>query len=838
MATVYLADDLRHERKVAIKVLKPGLAAVMGADRFLAEIKTTAILQHPNILPLFDSGDADGFLFYMMPYVEGESLRDRLDREKQLPVDEAVSIATKVAGALQAAHDQGVIHRDIKPANILLAKGEPLVADFGIALAVSAAGGARLTETGLSLGTPYYMSPEQATADRDADARSDVYSLGCVLYEMLVGARPSIPPNVEAAIGKALQKLPADRFATAERFAEALTNPAFSTTPPGDAREPPRLWNRLSIGTTGVAVSAIGVLLWTSLGSEPVAPVGRHRITLWNMETPATGSLASIAAIAPDGSAIVFADSINGRWQLWLKERDAVEATPLTGTVGATGPVFSHDGTWVGFVQDRELKKMPRQGGPAVSLADSVEYAHPGAWLDDGTIVFQKGRFDLVRINDTGGDAETLATVRDTGDRVFTLLTPLPGARGALFSACAVTCEVWVVDLRSNQVRALVEEGLRAWYLPTGHLLYVRSDGGILAAPFDLNTLTLRSAAVPVFDGVRAPDLLVSPSGKLLYVSGPAGQDRFEVIWVDRSGSVTQVDPDWGTLALADDGGLALSPDGSRLALSLVRDDQVDIWVKELPDGPMSRVTFEGGTNYRPAWLAESQSLAYLSDGPDRLGRGAMDVWTTPADRSAPAQRQFEWENGIWAHAWSRDGRQLVFYDLASNPERRDIHEFTVGVDSVPATLLDSPFNETAPTLSPDGRWLAYVSNESGREEVYVRPFPRVNDGSWRISLDGGGEPKWAHSGLELFYREENRMLAARVDTAGAFAVLERRVLFDTGTLVSRSDRFQYGYPLYDVASDDQHFVMVRMVDPSTERAGDLIMVENFLAELERRVPN
>ena len=286
MATVYLADDLKHERKVALKVLKPELAAVVGAERFLSEIKVTANLKHPRILPLFDSGEADGFLFYVMPYLEGESLRDRIDREKQLPVDEAVRIATAVANALDHAHRHKVIHRDIKPANILLQDGEPVVADFGIALAVGAAGGTRLTETGLSVGTPFYMSPEQATGDQAVGASTDTYALGSVLYEMLVGdppypgstaqavlgkiiagkpvsateQRPSIPANVDAAVRKALEKLPADRFTSAQDFVRALGDPGFrygeAEVEVAAATSP---WNRLTMTmTTLAAVLAVG----------------------------------------------------------------------------------------------------------------------------------------------------------------------------------------------------------------------------------------------------------------------------------------------------------------------------------------------------------------------------------------------------------------------------------------------------------------------------------------------------------------------------------------------------------------------------------------------------
>jgi serine/threonine-protein kinase len=305
MATVYLADDLKHERQVALKVLKPELAAVVGADRFLAEIKTTANLQHPHILPLHDSGVADSFLFYVMPYVQGETLRDRLEREKQLPVDEAVRMAIDVAEALHAAHQQGVIHRDVKPANILLSGGRPLVADFGIALAVSAAGGGRLTETGLSMGTPYYMSPEQASADRDPSATSDVYSLGCVLYEMLVGEppytggsaqavlakiltedaraatriRPSIPTNIDGAVRRALEKLPADRFATADAFARALADPGFryGDAVPAFGGAPVGPWKGLAASFAALFVLAAGVAAWALIRPEPARSVGVGR---------------------------------------------------------------------------------------------------------------------------------------------------------------------------------------------------------------------------------------------------------------------------------------------------------------------------------------------------------------------------------------------------------------------------------------------------------------------------------------------------------------------------------------------------------------------------------
>ena len=374
MATVYLADDLKHERKVALKVLKPELAAVVGAERFLAEIKTTANLQHPHILPLHDSGEADSFLFYVMPYVEGESLRERLDRETQLPVDEAVRIATAVANGLDYAHRQGVVHRDIKPANILLQDGEPVIADFGIALAVGGASGARLTETGLSVGTPYYMSPEQATGDMVVGPGSDTYALGCVLYEMLVGEPPymgataqailgkiisgepvsataqrkTIPANVDAAIRRALERLSADRFTSSQELAKALNDPGFRH---GDAATEMMtasvagLWKPLAL----VMSAATVLLLATSfLGREATVPAQVLRV---DVQLPENAGLAfdvrNHLALSPDGSRFVYTGRTEtGRTQLWVRSLSVVEPVPLPGTEGAVTEFLKHDWGW------------------------------------------------------------------------------------------------------------------------------------------------------------------------------------------------------------------------------------------------------------------------------------------------------------------------------------------------------------------------------------------------------------------------------------------------------------------------------------------------------------
>ncbi|HXV90454.1 MAG TPA: protein kinase, partial [Gemmatimonadales bacterium] len=395
MATVYLAYDVRHDRKVALKVLRPELSAILGSARFLAEIKTTANLQHPHILSLFDSGEADGLVFYVMPYVEGESLRDRLKREHQLPVEDAVRIAREVADALDCAHRHGVVHRDIKPENILLHDGRALVADFGIALAVSRSeGGTRMTETGMSLGTPHYMSPEQAMGEREITPKADVYALGCVLYEMLTGEPPftgptaqaiiarvmteeprsltvqrkTIPPHVEAAVNRALEKLPADRFATAAQFAEALNRPGAVTLPAAPASAAstaaPRSRRERALAHAPwlVALLAVGAAAWGWLG-RPARPVASWQYVSFG-DGPVPTTIGPALALSPDGASLAVKDEIqNGR--LWIKRLGELDPVPLPGTERASNPTFSPDGEWLAFVADGRLKKIRPAGGAA-----------------------------------------------------------------------------------------------------------------------------------------------------------------------------------------------------------------------------------------------------------------------------------------------------------------------------------------------------------------------------------------------------------------------------------------------------------------------------------------
>jgi len=877
MATVFLAEDLRHARRVALKVLKPELAAVVGAERFLGEIRTTASLQHPHILPLFDSGSADGFLFYVMPYVEGESLRQRLDRERQLPVQEAVALATAVAGALDYAHRRGVIHRDIKPDNILLHDGQPVVADFGIALALGVAGGGRLTETGLSLGTPHYMSPEQATGDTGIGPASDIYALGCVLYEMLVGEPPhggstpqavlgkivmhdadavsahrrSVPTNVDAAVGMALEKVPADRFASAADFAAALGDAGFvgRARVAGMAR---RGSHRLTVAL-GAALAAAAVLAgWGWLRPTPSAPVSRFATSL-PLGDPRDGqSFAVTVAISPDGGSIVFRDPPAGAGQLYLKRRADLEAQPLAGTEGGSGPFFSPDGEWIGFFVRQEMRKIPVSGGTSLRLVDSISIDYPGgAWLDDGSIVFHA--WPDLRILPPDGSASRIIAPRDGFDGQLPWLPKaLPDSRGVLFITCGVSgvssCaspRAFAYDTRNDSLRLVLSDAAAAMHSPTGHLVYLTASGDLMAVRWDNDALATVGSPVALMDGIQAPGLAVSNDGTLLYVLGPqlyrpGPASNAEAIWVDRRGAVEPVDPSWKFNTGFNGWGVALSPDGGRLAVRILTDLGTDVWIKQLPSGPLSRLTLYNGEDWSPAWTPDGRFVTFLSDRPTEPGgepqTGRLSLWRQSADggrqeaepvwtRDA-AVNGFEGPEGAWA-VLTVPGRGENEFDIVAVQPGRGI---------VADTLVSSPYDERAAALSSDGKWLAYVSNETGADEVFVRPFPDVDRGKWQVSSGSAGGPAWAHDGRTLFYAWAGNMNAVDVDPGPPFVAGQPRVLFPLPTGVRQSPPVTLGARQFALTPDDQRFLMIRNVDPwVTTAAPKLVIVQNFFEELRAR---
>ncbi|HEY8197921.1 MAG TPA: protein kinase [Gemmatimonadales bacterium] len=838
MAIVFLAQDVRHDRRVALKVLRPELAAAIGAERFLREIRLTANLQHPHILPLHDSGEAGGFLFYVMPYVEGESLRDWLNRERQLPVEDATRIATHVAAALSYAHKQGVIHRDIKPENILLTSGTAVVADFGIARALTEAGAGRLTETGLSLGTPQYMSPEQITAERDLDGRSDVYALGCVVYEMLAGeppytgptaqsviakvltepprrvssARPALPAHVAAAIHKAMAKLPADRFRSAAEFAEALTSRVRGTeTEPiaagsmykarGVRLERGQL---LAAGAVVLLLGAMAIAGWLRSPRATSAPVVRLALTLpedARLETREGSPLA----FSPDGSALVYS---SGR-QLFLRRLDQIDPVPLRSTDRGAQPFFSPDGQNVGFFSDGRLKRVDLTGGPAVTLAPASEFMG-ATWGPDDTIVFS-ATGGLFRVAASGGTAEPIKLADSVPGRLFRWPEFLPDGKRLLVTLAGTTAynTVGLVDLGSRRVTQLGRDGepsTNPHFVEPNWLLYIGGEATIFAAPFDLRRGRVTGNGIPVLENVRRgiwgdAKLALSRAGWAVYQKAPS-QRRLSL--VDRRGIAREIPTE--SRAFSDP---RFSPDGRHVAVTVLDPGQGlagDIWTVEPSDASLSRLTF-GGLHQFAEWFADGRQLLIVK----RLS----GVVTAPAG-GGPVETVLENPRVLEAVP-THDGRGLV-YRAPGVPG--DLYYVRRDSLNHPHPFAVSPFDERAAALSLDDRWLAYVSNETGRDEIYVRPFPE-GGGRWQVSAAGGTEPRWRRDSQELYYRNADTLIAVQVSTRPGFAVGKRAPLF-TGDYVTSTR-----HATYDIHPDGQRFLFV--TGDRTE-ATDLVLVQNLFA--------
>jgi eukaryotic-like serine/threonine-protein kinase len=847
MATVYLAEDLKHARKVAVKLLRPELSAVLGAERFLNEIRVTANLQHPHILQLYDSGSADGLLFYVMPYIEGESLRDRLLRERQLAVDEAVEITRAVAGALDYAHRHGVIHRDIKPENILLHEGQPLVADFGIALAVSAAGGSRLTETGLSLGTPHYMSPEQATGDRAIDGRSDIYSLGCVAYEMLAGqpphtgptaqaiiakiiteaaprlslARPSVPPPVEAAIQKAIEKLHADRWHSAAQFADALTRPmtadmaAVPVTRTATAAPAPRPVSRMdSRVAAGIAVAglALGALAGrSSLSAPPAGGVERFAIevspwtTLINAFTPEV-------AISRDGARLAFVGRGERGMQIFVRALADSIPRPVAGTEGGSGPFFSPDGRQIGFLQASRLLRVPVEGGAPTLIADSAG-PFGAVWGSNGAVVYGDALYQTLMMVTPDGARRTI--LRPDSARVLGL-SMLPGGRDVLAVLLAggrSRTTVVAVSLRDGRMRDIgLPNAAMVKYVPNGYVVYQpRAGGPLLAAPF--NTRRLRVTGPPQAIAPEArigfrviPIWDVSDQGSIVYER----PQPFQLVVVDRSGRSTTLRDDARTYHHP-----RFSPDGRRLVFDITDADARDVWILDVHDRTMTRLTVGENAN-DPFWSPDGRRIAYTA------ARGAIrGVFVRDADGSGVPDSVLLDSHDRSSGSWAPDGRTLV----SGTGLLAGLWMVPLSPRGAAQSLSGSRASESHAAISPDGRWLAYVSTESGRPEVYVRPFPGPG-GRRQVSTDGGAEPVWARNGRELFYRQaagiNSELIAVAVRTSPTFDIVARTPLFDVSSYVEVED-----HPNYDVSPDGAHFVMVR-----SPQASQLHLIQNWPAQL------
>jgi eukaryotic-like serine/threonine-protein kinase len=852
MATVYLAEDLKHHRRVAIKVLHPALAAVIGGDRFLREIEIIAGLAHPRILPLHDSGTADGLLFYVMPFVEGESLRERLKREKQLPLDQAVRITCDVASALSFAHGRGVIHRDIKPENILLSGNEAVVADFGIARAVDVAGGKRLTETGLSLGTPQYMSPEQASGDAEPDGRSDIYSLGCVLYEMLAGEPPhtgstaqavlakvlteaprdirafreTAPASLAMVLQKALSRLPADRFSTASNFADALpplVSLGLRADAPAESAQREGIGRFLSLRAVWPVVAALALAFaaFQMLG-RPGEPSGE--IVQFDSPFPPGAEIVGGSpplAISPDGMSVVFAARQDGATRLFLRRLNESTTMPLPGTEGAHTPFFSPDGRWVGYVGARTIEKVSIAGGSPIRVGSAPFVSLGAAWAP-GFIVFGGVGVGLHMISEDGGAATQLTALDATGREIsHGWPQVLPDGKRVMFtvgSGEGPRTAVVSLDTEERDWVQGLDGASGARYLPTGHLVFAMARE-LFSVEFDPRRLRvlgpLKSMVQGIYGGRSGTfgvftHFAVSRTGTLVYFPGGLGDQDNSLVWVEADGRTTIVSAHSGSHFYP-----RLAPDGGLIAVQ----ESNEIWIYDPVRGTRNRLTSGGGTD--PVWTPDGKRVTFAA------GReGLMSLHWMPADGSGEMEPLHARANPLFPHSWSPDGRTLAFYE-ASPETARDIWVLTVteaGVEANP--FLATPANERSPVFSPDGKWLAYVSDRTGRDEIYVRPYPGPG-GEWPISRDGGREPVWARSGTHLYYRQGPDVMSVGVREVGGFSVGEPRKVISGG---HQNEFTASGSQTYDVSPDGSRFLFTENL-AATPPAG-MRVVLNWSREL------
>ena len=825
MATVYLAHDLRHERDVAIKVLHPDLGAALGGERFLAEIRTTARLQHPHILPLLDSGEASGLLYYVMPYVTGETLRARLERERQLPIDDALRIAREVADALGEAHAHGIVHRDIKPENILLAGGHAVVADFGIALAVQQAGGHRITQTGLSLGTPQYMSPEQAMGERTIDARSDIYSLGAVTYEMLVGdppfggstvqaivakvlterptapkaVRDTVPPGVERAVLRSLAKLPADRFATAEKFAEALVvtdaelvstraRSAVDTAP--DTR--PRRSRAADLAVLAAAMCLSGAIAW-SLGRRAVVPDAS-----WSAYTQLTDAagVETGPTLSPDGQYFAYASDVRGTYDVYAQR------------VGGRTPVLvagdsATDETWPAYSPDgRSIAYNVRGGGIFVvgatgeSARRLTTFGANAAWSPDGRrIAFGSEEVrsaynvnasgTLWTVDAAGGEPKRLDSGESTG--LYQPAWSPSGARIAFWSTAGGQRDLETMRTDGSGRAKLTDDADVDWapqWSADGKLVYFASDRG--------GTMGLWRIAVDESSGraASAPELVAagvdvamdlphaSRDGTALIFRSKLETVNPAAIAFDpaaaRVSEVRLLQNRTGTLTPTD-----VSPDGNWLALMSVLDRQQDLFVMRADGTALTRLTDDLARDWHPRFIGDGSSLAFYSNR-----SGKYDAWSIRVDGSARTQLS-DMHPGIAFGAFSPDGKTLVASIIPSGAVFATAPWPFTRATAKPVPGLELPSGELTPTLwSRSGRWLSgYVVNKEG--EMRGLGVYDITTGRARLlNADARGyELAWLPGERQVVYFNERGTLALE-----DIVTHERRAI--TGTLPYPPDPF------------------------------------------------
>jgi serine/threonine-protein kinase len=851
MGEVYRARDTRLQREVALKVL-PALFAHDDhrLARFRREARVLALLSHPGIGAIYGLAEADGLEALVLEFVEGPTLADVLQRGP-LPLDQALAIARHLVEAVAAAHARGILHRDLKPANVkVLGDGTIKVLDFGLAKAFALDHAAVSTDlTGaapaLLLGTAAYMSPEQVRG-ASVDARMDIWAFGCILFEMLTGARAftgdsvaeilarvierepafgllpdATPPSIRRLLRRALDKDVTKRLGyIADALLDlddAAAEPALEAAPPARSRAAIALATLVAL-VAGVAVGS----LWRRAAPPPEA-VSRFMLPLAAGLVPVTG-FQPMVAVAPDGRTIVFRARQDGVTRLYRRALDDLEARAIPGTDNATGPFFSPDGRWLGFDSDGVLKRVSLAGGLPVVIAPA-----PGGvtatWAADDSIVYATNTTRVLhRVSASGGEAEAITTLDTARGETLHALPQAVGGRGTILFTIVAGSDrrIATVDLATREIR-VIGEGTHARFLPPDLLLFSR-QGTLWGMAVDDATLVADRPAVPMIEGIEHTDdtvlhFAVSDTGSLVYL--PAGQmtpGLQRLVWIDREGHQTPagIEPRAVTR-------ISLSPDGTRVAMAISERGNADIWIADLRRQTMSRLTSDPTIETMPAWSPDGRYVAFRSE---REGPG---VFRRDADGAAPVERLSVTDGPIHSpYSWTPDGRTLLVA-LFRSFNRQGIARVTPP-DTTARMLLDGEFAQLDPHISPNGRWMAYQSDETGQFEIYVRPYPNVQAGRTQISTSGGTSPRWSADGRELFFYSGGALMRAPVSADGEFSHGSVTRLFTMAAFGGRLG------PGYEVARDGRRFLFIVDGESAATAGTHLVYVEHWAGELRARL--
>ncbi len=840
MGEVYKARDTRLDRDVAVKVLSSHLSASEEIrQRFEREAKTISKFSHPHICALYDVGRENETDYLVMELLEGESLADRLGKGP-LPTEQILRYGIEIADALDKAHRQGIVHRDLKPGNVMLTKTGVKLLDFGLAklqtapgtlpvsgasrLATEAQASQPLTERGTVLGTFQYMAPEQLEG-KEADSRSDIFAFGAVLYEMATGQKafhgksqasligsilrddptsiselaPMVPPALNRVVKTCLAKDPEDRFQTAHDVKLQLQWIAEGGSQAGlPAPVVARRKNREKVAwaVAAVAIVAAGLATFGYLRRAPKP----SRVVRFEIATPEDIVSLDAPRVSPDGRFVAFnATDASGKTRIWLRPLNALAAQPLAGTEGTTRPFWSPDSRFLGFFAEGKLKKIDISGGPPQKICDAPTGAD-GSWSAEGVILFDGRSNDPIRRVPAAGGTAVAAVKADAARKETGVGWPefLPDGRHFLYMVIAQKADDSIYrigSLDSKESKVLAPAQTLVTYAPPGYLLFVR-DRTLVAQSFDAKALKTTGEPVPLAEKIEINSVglarfSVSREGTLAYRTGESGT---RLLWVDRNGKELETAGDAG-----ESHNPALSPRGDRLAFDLndPRSGGSDIWVRDLARGVNSRLSFGAGDEFAPVWSPDGNHVVYSAD---RLG--LVDLFEKPADGTGEEKELFKSGEVKVATDWSRDGRYIAF-NRDSKDKGSDILALPTFGDGKPFVVLETPFNEFDAVFSPDGRFIAYGSNESGRNEVYVRSFPGPG-GKWQVSTSGGSDPHWSSDGKEIYYRApDQKVMAVEVKTGAGFEAGVPKALF--------LGRFQPGVARnrYVPSADGQRFLVV-----------------------------